>query len=62
MFLPQHLLHLCSYAPKLRSILDGPSNMQTMFESLSTIQDDAKRRSSIILWTKNNGTTTLAPA
>jgi hypothetical protein len=48
MFLLQHLRHLCSYAPKLRYILEGRSNLQTMFESLSIIQDDAKRHGSII--------------
>ena len=44
MFLPQRLQHLCSYAPKLRGIIGERSDLQTMFESLSTIQDDADRR------------------
>ena len=48
MFLPQRLQHLCSYAPKLRDIIEGRSNTQTMFESLSTIQDDAHRRGSVV--------------
>ena len=48
MFLPQRLQYLCSYAPKLRDIINGQSDMQTMFQSLSTIQDDAHRRGSII--------------
>lgn len=47
-FLPQRLQHLCSYAPKLRDIIEGRSKMQKMSESLSTIQDDAHRRGSII--------------
>ena len=48
MFLPQRLQHLCSYAPTLRNIIDGRNNTQTMFESLSTIQDDTHCRGSIV--------------
>ena len=48
MFLPQRLQHLCSYGPTLRNIIEGRSNTQTMFESLSTIQDDVQRRGLIV--------------
>jgi hypothetical protein len=48
MFLPQRLRHLCSYASTLRNIIEVPSSTQTMFESLSTIQDDVHHRGSII--------------
>jgi hypothetical protein len=48
MFLPQRLQHLCSYAPKLRGIIEGRSDLKTMFENLSTIQDDANRQCSTI--------------
>ena len=47
MFLPQRLQHLCSYAPKLRDIVNGRSNTQTMFDSLSAIKDDAQSLGSI---------------
>ena len=48
MFLPQRLQHLCSYAPKLHDIIEGRSNTQTMFDSLSAIQDDAHLRGSVV--------------
>ena len=49
-FLGQRLRLLCSYAPKLRDIIDGRGNgvYQEVLESLRTLWDDADRGRSIV--------------
>ncbi|KAH9170227.1 hypothetical protein EDB89DRAFT_1979507 [Lactarius sanguifluus] len=49
-FLHQRLRLLCSYAPKLRDIIDGRGSgaYQEILESLRTLRDDPDRRRSIV--------------
>ena len=50
LFLGQRLRLLCSYAPKLRGIVDGPSNgvYQEVLESLQTLWNDSILRNSVV--------------
>ena len=50
LFLSQRIRHLCSYAPKLRDIIDGRGNgvYQEVLDGLRTFWDDADRGQSIV--------------